>query len=126
LIDIFLQENDRNPFGDNVLIDLDKMISNVSSRFVPDADLKWYGKIINVGELEGLPVLTFTALWNDQTLSYSKPGNNYLKTIIEGLRENFDLNNREIFNYLSNLKGLADVEQVGTLNVLIAECQKQN
>lgn len=65
-----------------------------------DKDNVCYGKLIYVEEKDKYPVFTFTAKWGDETIDCSEPGRNYLKTIIDGIKENFNLTDNEILDYL--------------------------
>lgn len=48
---------------------------------------------------------TFTADW-DLDVPYSKPSQQYLSMIIEGLKKTVKLNNTEIVDYLCTKKGV--------------------
>jgi len=66
----------------------------------------WYGNLIYLGESNNHPIFTFT---NKENLKDSnKPNENYLKTIIKGLKETYNLNLNELFEYLSAKDGIKD------------------
>ena len=68
---------------------------------------KWYGKIINLGIIEGYPVLTFTAEWDDDKITYNSPDQTYLKTIANGIRETHKyLSEDEIIDYFISKEGI--------------------
>ena len=58
-----------------------------------------------VGELEGLPVLTFTAP-DPLVLQRNSPTSAYLATLVTGLRETHDLTDPEIADYLLGRPGI--------------------
>ena len=59
-----------------------------------------YDRLICVGTLEGLPVLTFTAPGPPESLTPAVPSLAYLAHIVTGLREAFDLDPPAIVDYL--------------------------
>lgn len=66
----------------------------------------WYGCICYLGEVDGFPIFTFT---NQNILTTTKPGVNYLKTLIRGIQERYDyLSEREIVDYLISKQGITD------------------
>ena len=65
---------------------------------------KKYGRIINLGVNQGVHKFTFTA--KDDFDQYTLPSDNYLKTIIEGLRETHNISDVEIVEYLGSALGI--------------------
>lgn len=64
----------------------------------------WYGNIIYLGNKRDYPIFTFT---NSEDLECTnKPSKNYLKTIIIGINETYDLTREEVIDYLSSKKGI--------------------
>lgn len=65
----------------------------------------WYGNLLYLGEQYGSPIFTFT---NEKYLSdkINPPSEQYLLTIINGLKETYNLNENEIKEYLENLSGI--------------------
>lgn len=105
-IDIVLQEN--NESIENIVIDL-KQVINQGQIFIGEGDdFDWYGRILYLGEDEGIPKLTFTAKWDDERMDYNKPSERYIKTIIKGLIETHELSQSEIIDYIKNLPGIKD------------------
>lgn len=90
-------------------------ISELKIKFdkaIIDGDLifkqnSWYGKIIYLGNKNNYPIFTFT---NEIDIEEeNKPNENYLKTIIEGIKETFiNLNEFDILEYLIAKKGIAE------------------
>jgi hypothetical protein len=64
-----------------------------------------YDRLICVGTLEGLPVLTFTAPGPPESVTPAAPSLAYLAHIISGLRETFDLDDPAIVDYLGRFPG---------------------
>ena len=64
----------------------------------------WYGNLLYLGEQNGNPIFTFT---NEENLieDINSPSEQYLSTIINGLKETYNLNEIEIKEYLENLTG---------------------
>jgi hypothetical protein len=65
----------------------------------------WYGNLFYLGEQNGNPIFTFT---NEKNLTedINPPSEQYLETIINGLKETYNLNTTETEEYFSNLQGV--------------------
>ena len=63
-------------------------------------DGSWYRRLVNLGEHENLPVLTFTT---DEQLAFVPPAKAYLQTIALGLMESWhgELSKDELIKYLA-------------------------
>ena len=59
-----------------------------------------YDRLLCLGTLEGLPVLTFTAPGPPESVTPAAPSLDYLVHIVNGLRETFDLDGPAIVDYL--------------------------
>lgn len=72
---------------------------------------KWYGKELYLGkDEENIPIITIT---NGKDLPPNEPSEEYIRTVIVGLRETYSLINHaitdtEIINYLSDKPGIVD------------------
>lgn len=78
----------------------------------------WYDKKIPLGQDEnGIPIWTITST---STLKPNKPSDNYLKTIVAGLKETYHLDNQGIIKYLMNIPG---IENNFTEDKLASLCQ---
>ncbi len=103
-------------FEGELLIDLDKAVKETAF------DLKrpesWYNKLLYLGTDEGHPIFTFTNM-EFLTDEINPPNEHYLKIIIEGLKETYDLSPNEIEEYLRVKKGIAGTEVEGQLGELI-------
>ena len=66
----------------------------------------WYNKRVKLGKIGVLPVWTITN--NTRLNNVLGPSNNYLKTLILGLRETNKMQDNEIANYLVSKAGVAE------------------
>jgi len=64
----------------------------------------WYGKPIKLGKIDDCPVWTITH--EMPVTRIVRPSVPYLKTIIVGLKETFQMNDREIAEYLVEKRGV--------------------
>jgi hypothetical protein len=64
-----------------------------------------YDRLVCVGTLEGLPMLTFTAPASLESVLPEAPSLAYLAHIITGLRETFGLGDPEVVEYLGGAPG---------------------
>jgi len=96
---IVMQENDLSqPF----FLNIEESIKHKKNVF--DEDI-WYGKILFLGNEEGYPILTFTNP-NHQNNRIVPPNENYLTTIVKGLKECYNWSNKELIDYLGNAEGI--------------------
>lgn len=77
----------------------------------------WYGRIIYLGEQRDFPMFTFTGE-NDRT-DFNRPDDNYLKTIIKGIRESHDIDDIAILEYLIRKNGIGGKMEQQELKQLI-------
>jgi len=64
----------------------------------------WYNKKIELGKEEGMSIYTIT---HSAQLSFEKPSENYLKTIIGGLKETYpEMSTKELVEYLLEKEGI--------------------
>lgn len=96
-LDIIKQENNGLEFD----INLEEVIEKGSLIFSNKA---WYGNILYLGEDEQYPVFTFTAPWDVTKVGLKKPSNEYLTTIVNGLKKDFS--NEAIYEYLKDKAGI--------------------
>ncbi|GAB3661246.1 hypothetical protein GCM10028791_35670 [Echinicola sediminis] len=69
-------------------------------------DAGWYNLLLHLGEENGEPVFTFTS--RDLYQPYTAPHENYLLTIIKGIREGYVLSDHAISTYLSTKDGVKE------------------
>ena len=64
-----------------------------------------YGLLLQLGEIGGVPVITFTSeIFLEDEIN--KPDDTYLITIIKGLKEIYNLEEREVVEYLFDKQGI--------------------
>lgn len=66
----------------------------------------WYGYIVYLGEHNNLSIFTFTAFWDKGCEKFTTPSEEYILTIILGLKESYRYSDKKIANYLSNKPGI--------------------
>lgn len=97
--DIAAQEMHRDPIDDDPL-------AAIVSAALPDGRHTVgpgrYETLIDVGTLEGLPLLTFTAPDGVGDSAHTIPSSTYLRTLTEGLRESRDWTDEQIAQYLAD------------------------
>jgi len=78
----------------------------------------WYGNLLYLGEQKGHPIFTFT---NERKLTeaINPPSEQYLRTIINGLKETYHLNEIELKEYFENKVGIKGYEIENKLSELI-------
>jgi hypothetical protein len=64
-----------------------------------------YETLVHLGDLQGYPLLTFTAPWHARDVCWTTPSAPYLRMLIAGLRETYGWDNRRIGQYLAGLPG---------------------
>lgn len=85
-----------------ISIDLEKVKRNGSKVFLKS----WYGNIIYLGNFDGYPVFTFTAYWDETSEQPRAPSREYLETMISGLKQIYNLSNKQIIEYLLGKPGV--------------------
>lgn len=96
--DIVSQENNIDHFE----IDLDEVVKN-GSQVIKEA---WYGNLLFIDQLNGYPIFSFTSPLSLDFTEVKKPSEEYLKTIISGLKQELGLTNDTIYSYLSDVPGI--------------------
>ena len=98
-------------------IDLQQVIKN---RSLDMKNNSWYGKIIYLGEDEDCPIFTFT---NEDYLKneINSPHEFYLKIIIDGLKETYQMSDAEIETYLKTKEGIKGLPLEAKLPQLIKD-----
>ncbi len=98
LIDIAKQETGTKT---ELKIDFDKTIEDGSYIFKRPS---WYGNILYLGQHNGNPIFTLT---NENDLQpFTKPSKNYIKTIVEGIKEAHNFDEKTILKYLRTKGGI--------------------
>ena len=93
-VQVVRQENGLSPDDHEIEMDIRAIIDSGSAV----VGTGWYSRLMVLGSLDGIPILTFTSPEISQP---SQPGSNYLRTIRNGLAESYPtLTGREITEYL--------------------------
>ncbi|WP_232824220.1 hypothetical protein [Paraliobacillus zengyii] len=98
-MDLVKQENNQA----DLKIDLTELIKNGVMTYRDS----WYGTLLYLGEVDGYPIVTFTADW-DLDVPFSKPSKQYLTMIMKGLNLTLELKKEEIVDYISSKPGVID------------------
>lgn len=94
LEDVYRQENGQETVA---AIDLDRLIADGSVSYFDG----WYGHLMALGELDGLPVVTFTA--HERPDPFRHAHSSYLDVIARGLIESWGLSRQAAEQYLATL-----------------------
>ncbi len=65
-----------------------------------------YETLLHVGDLEGYPIVTFTAPWDPATVRLRRPAPGYLAMLAAGLREAHEWEHERVVDYLAALPGV--------------------
>lgn len=98
LADIAKQETNSENYLE---INLEEAILNGNTIF---KNPSWYGNMIFLGYDSGYPIFTLTNKENLQTST--KPSEEYLKTIIKGLHQTYNVTRKEIVDYFIDKRGV--------------------
>ena len=96
--DIAAQEMGRLPGED---IDLRPVVATGRVELGPGH----YETLLHVGDLDGHPLLTFTAPWQAADVSWTVPAASYLRVLTAGLREAYGADMPRAAGYLARLPG---------------------
>lgn len=111
--DIAAQEMHRLPDAD---LDLSGLLADGDALLGPGR----YERLLVVGELDDLPVVTFTASWTQHEITLNPPVARYLRMMARGLREGHGLDDEEIVSYLLARPGAQPQWSRGTLAAALA------
>jgi len=112
-VDVLRQENQNVELD----CDIDALVAEGSQLCGDGA----YALALCCGELDGLPVLSFTAAEQRPPAAPSKA---YLRCIIAGLRETYHLNKRGVRRYLLDAPGIAGAMDGPFINKLFDDCEE--
>ncbi len=65
-----------------------------------------YETLLHIGDLDGHPLLTFTAPWHASDVPWTVPSAAYLRMLAAGLREAHGWDIHQVANYLAHLRGV--------------------
>ncbi len=114
--DLAAQEMHREPGGD---LDLDTVLEQRQHTMGPGR----YESLHLVGELEGAPVLTFTAPEGHE-LRPNPPSASYLTVVAQGLMETHGLDAEEVADYLVGCPGVSPRWSQDTVVDLLSESER--
>jgi len=97
--DIFAQEMHRIPEAD---LDVTGLLAD--GRFVVGPGR--YEHQVVVGEIDGVPVVTFTASWTADEIAFNAPAERYVAMLVEGLRESHGVDDTACVDYLLGRPGI--------------------
>jgi hypothetical protein len=60
----------------------------------------WYSTLLHLGEVQGHPIFTFTASWDEDRIAQVPPGPRYRETMVRGIRECYGLPQSKVEAYL--------------------------
>jgi hypothetical protein len=115
--EVVRQENGFEADDSHIEINLDELIELGETTVAPT----WYGRIMYLGEEDDCPIFTFTARWDDEHIEPGAPGEKYLKTIMRGLKETYNLTDNELVKYFEDKSGIKDIITAETLRSYISE-----
>ena len=117
--DIVNQENAQFANSSTFTLDIQSLLQNGSLSLGSKKENEYYGKILYLGDEEGYPVITFSSKWSFENAQFNKPGKQYLKTIISGLRESGALDKKEIVDYFKDMRGIKNAYSTHDLNKIV-------
>ncbi|MEV6331493.1 histone deacetylase [Streptomyces sp. NPDC051909] len=118
--DIAALEMYREP-GPGTELDLAEAVARGRLAFGPGR----YETVVYAGELDGLPLLTFTAPWAVADVELRAPSEPYLRHLAAGLRESGAWTDHEIARYLADSPGAAGTwTETEVLGLLPAEASE--
>jgi hypothetical protein len=112
--DIAAQEMYRSPVDD---LDLLEVVSSGRHQLGDGR----YETLVCAGELDGYPIVTFTAPWRADEVEWRRPVPAYLAFLAGGLREAHGWTTDRITRYLGNLPGIRGKWDPAELAALVAD-----
>ena len=114
--DLLTQEMYRTP-GEADDISLETVLRDGRAQLGPGR----YETLVRAGDLDGVPILTFTSSWDPATVELRKPAARYISMIASGLHESHDWTAEKITAYLAELPGIQGLWQTSDLAALVEE-----
>ncbi|MFC4322859.1 hypothetical protein [Litchfieldia salsa] len=96
--DLVCQENNQI----SIHMDLEEVIKEQSSTFRKS----WYGHIVYLGEQDQHPIFTFTSYWDLREVCYQIPSDEYLSTIIRGIKSTYKISDEDLLTYIMSKEGI--------------------
>jgi hypothetical protein len=113
LADVIAQEGRRPPPGD---LDVDAVVA--AGRL--SVDDGWYGTVAHAGDLDGMPLLTFTAPWLGADEAPTAPSARYLRLLADGLGEAHGWTLERAVDHLLTCPGVTPTWDAATLLAALA------
>ena len=113
LADVIAQEGRRPPPG---TLDVAAVVD--AGRLALDDG--WYGTCVHVGDLDGLPLITFTAPWHLGDIEPAAPSASYLRLIADGLEEAHGWDRQASVRHLVSCPGVSLRWSVDSLRAALA------
>ncbi len=101
--EVFLQENGVGSFQEKDQVPVEEAVVRGMSTFGQGN----YATLLRLGTRESRPILTFTALWNENRVELVPPGPNYLSALARGLQECHGLSRGEMAEYFLSIPGIS-------------------
>lgn len=101
----------------DVPVDLDRLKCDGFFNCLPEGR---YGHLLHLGEIEDVPVISFSS---ERFLKeeINPPAEAYLSTIIRGIREIYDISDKELVDYFSNFDGIKGFAIAKKLSKIVKE-----
>lgn len=112
--DLQAQEMYREPGAD---FDLARVLADGAVRLGPGR----YETVLHAGTKDGVPILTFTAPWDPETVAPQRPSARYLAMIGAGLRESHGWDTDRIVEYLRVCPGVVGRWRDDDVRVLLSD-----
>jgi hypothetical protein len=112
--DIAAQEMYRSPVDD---LDLLEVVSSGRHQLGDGR----YETLVCAGELDGYPIVTFTAPWSADEVVWRRPVRAYLAFLVAGLRQAHGWHADRITGYLANLPGIRGEWDPAELAALVSD-----
>lgn len=118
-VQVLRQENNKDINDSSIELDFNIFENKTQFLVGKENENLWYGRIIYLGEKKDSPIFTFTAKFDFD--DYTLPSDNYLKKIINGLKETYKIKDIEIIDYLISIPGISDKKTQDELEKLVKE-----
>ncbi|MDC3411916.1 hypothetical protein NC797_02605 [Aquibacillus sp. 3ASR75-11] len=97
-VDVVRQENET----DDITINFESILEK-GSIMVRES---LYGNVLHVGDQDGIPIFTFTHKEDMNKREFTQPSERYLRMLISGYKEAYDMTDEEIARYLVTKPGV--------------------
>lgn len=105
-VEIIQQENGIDPDYSKLEINIHDIVKRKEYSIGLPNEFQWYGRILHIGNKDGLPIFTFTAKWVQKDIDVNRPSKEYLTTIMNGIIESNNYNQEDLFEYFISKDGV--------------------